>query len=184
MGFAELMLVALGLSMDAFAVSICKGLGLRRETLYKAGIVGLYFGAFQAGMPLLGYVLGVGFQTRIASYDHWIAFVLLAFIGIKMIREAGKEASCDISPIEFKGMLVLSVATSIDALAVGITFAFLGVPIVQACLLIGTTTFLLSVLGCGVGHLFGSRFQKQAEWGGGLILIGIGVKILVEHLLK
>lgn len=183
MSFIELFLIAVGLSMDAFAVSICKGLSMQKLTLRPALIIGVYFGGFQALMPLIGYLLGVRFQEAINSYDHWIAFILLAVIGGNMIKEAldDEEESCDAS-LAVRDMLILAVATSIDALAVGVTFAFLRVQIVPAIIFIGITTFLLSVAGVKVGTVFGSRYKSRAELTGGLILILIGLKILVEHL--
>ena len=181
MGFVELLLIAVGLSMDAFAVSVCKGLSLVELKPRHAALVGLYFGGFQALMPLLGWLLGYRFERVIESVDHWIAFALLAIIGLSMIREAGKseELSGDLG---VKSMLVLAVATSIDALAVGITFAFLSVQILPAAALIGVTTFLLSALGVYIGHGFGLKYKAKAELAGGVILIAIGLKILLEHL--
>ena len=183
MGGFELFTLALGLSMDAFAVAICKGLAMPKITVSKAAIVGLWFGGFQALMPLLGYLLGVQFKDKITALDHWIAFILLAFIGINMIREAlsKKEEQPDAS-LSFKNMVVLASATSIDALAVGVTFAFLNVQIVPAVSSIGIITFLLSVLGVKLGNVFGIRYKAKAELLGGLILILIGLKILLEHL--
>lgn len=183
MGFIELFLLAVGLSMDAFAVSVCKGLAMDRINLKKAGIVGLWFGGFQAGMPLLGYFLGYRFSDAIQSVDHWIAFVLLCLIGFNMIREARScdDESADAS-LGFKTMLVMAVATSIDALAVGITFAFLKVNILQAVLFIGVITFLLSAAGVKVGNVFGVKYKSRAEAAGGVILILLGTKILLEHL--
>lgn len=183
MSFLELFLIAVGLSMDAFAVSICKGLSMKKMNPAHAVIVGLYFGGFQALMPLLGYLLGAQFQNAIASFDHWIAFLLLAFIGINMIREAlnPESESCDAS-VAPKDMLVLAVATSIDALAVGVTFAFLQVQIVSAVSIIGITTFVLSIVGVKAGTVFGCRYKSKAELAGGIILLCIGLKILVEHL--
>ncbi len=183
MSLFELFLIAVGLSMDAFAVSVCKGLSMQTLNRRHAVIIGLYFGGFQALMPLAGYLLGVRFQNAITAYDHWIAFILLAVIGGNMIKEAlnPEEENCDDS-VAFRDMLVLAVATSIDALAVGVTFAFLGVHILPAVSFIGSVTFVLSVVGVKVGHVFGVRYKSKAEIAGGVILIGIGVKILVEHL--
>jgi putative Mn2+ efflux pump MntP len=178
MGIIELFLIAVGLSMDAFAVSVCKGLAMKKCTWTKAGIVGLYFGIFQAGMPLLGYALGVQFSHVITSIDHWIAFVLLGIIGLNMSEECGMEEDS----LKVKEMLVLAVATSIDALAVGITFAFLQVDIIPAVAFIGVTTFLLSVGGVKIGNVFGAKYKSKAELAGGLILILMGIKILLEHL--
>lgn len=185
MGLIELFLIAAGLSMDAFAVSVCKGLSMKKCTWTKAGIVGLYFGIFQAGMPLLGYALGVQFKDAITSVDHWIAFVLLGLIGGNMIREAlGGCDGCEEQDesLDFKTMTGLAVATSIDALAVGVTFAFLHVEIVPAVSFIGVITFLISVAGVKIGNVFGSKYQKKAEIAGGTILILLGLKILIEHL--
>ena len=185
--FFELFLIGVGLSMDAFAVSICKGLGMEKVNKKQAVIIGLYFGGFQGLMPLLGWFLGIRFQKYITSVDHWIAFVLLAFIGGKMILEAVRDkdveeiAKKDL-PLNHKEMFLLAIATSIDALAVGITFAFLGTPIVQAVLIIGCTTFVLSIFGVAVGNSFGTKYKKKAEIAGGIILILIGLKILLEHL--
>ena len=185
MGLIELFLIAVGLSMDAFAVSICKGLAMEKCTIKKAGIVGLYFGGFQALMPSIGYLLGVQFQDLITSIDHWIAFILLGIIGANMIKEA--VGSCDEceehdDSLDFKTMFGLAVATSIDALAVGITFAFLRVNIVPAVCFIGMTTFVISFAGVKIGNVVGTKYQKKAELAGGIILILIGVKILIEHL--
>lgn len=185
MGFVELFLIAVGLSMDAFAVSICKGLSMKKCTWRKAGIVGLYFGIFQAGMPLLGYLLGVQFKDVITSVDHWIAFLLLGCIGGNMIKEAlsgEEECVCCEEKLDVKTMLGLAVATSIDALAVGVTLAFLNVDIVPAVCFIGATTFFISVVGVKIGHVFGNRYERKAEILGGVILILIGIKILLEHL--
>lgn len=179
----SLFVIAVGLSMDAFAVSICKGLAMKKISLKKAAIVGLWFGGFQALMPLIGYILGSQFESYITAIDHWIAFALLSLIGISMIREAlGEEDECQDDSLSFKTMLVLAVATSIDALAVGITFAFLQVNIVSAVSFIGVITFLLSVVGVKVGNVFGIRYKSKAEFAGGLILIIMGIKILLEHL--
>lgn len=183
MSIGELFVIAVGLSMDAFAVSICKGLSFQKMRLHQALTVGLYFGGFQALMPALGYFLGTCFQEAITAYDHWIAFILLSVIGFNMIREAlnGEEESCDAS-IAVRDMLVLAIATSIDALAVGVTFAFLQVHILPAVSLIGMTTFVLSVIGVKVGTVFGCRYKSRAELTGGCILVLMGLKILTEHL--
>ena len=185
MSLLELFLLAVGLSMDAFAVSVCKGLSVDRIRPRHALICGAYFGVFQALMPTLGYLLGVRFQGLIERVDHWIAFVLLVLIGVNMLREAfGKEEAESVdASFGFKTMLMLAVATSIDALAVGVTFAFLQVRIVPAVCFIGATTFVISAVGVKIGNLFGLRWRKPAEIVGGVILIGIGIKILVEHLL-
>lgn len=182
MGLLELVLIAVGLAMDAFAVSVCKGLSMSKMEWKKAVIIGLYFGGFQALMPLIGYVLGVGFEDKIKSLDHWIAFILLVFIGINMIKEAfeTKEESND--KIDFKTMIILAIATSIDALAVGVTFAFLNVNIMLAISLIGIITFIISMIGVKIGNVFGDKYETKAELAGGFILIFLGVKILLEHL--
>ena len=183
MGFAELFILAVGLSMDAFAVSICKGLSIRALMPRHAVIVGVWFGAFQALMPLAGWLLGAAFADMIAAVDHWIAFVLLAIIGGNMIREAVGQDEEDCAPsLAPLAMLVLAVATSIDALAVGVTFAFLRVDIVPAVALIGTCTFLISAAGVKVGNVFGARYKSKAELFGGGVLVLIGLKILLEHL--
>lgn len=183
MSIIELLILALGLSMDAFAVSICKGLSVPKLRPKHCLICGIYFGGFQALMPLIGWALGIRFQSLITNIDHWIAFVLLAVIGANMIKESfSKEEECPDASFGFKTMLTLAIATSIDALAVGVTFAFLDVNIVPAVLLIGMTTFVCSAVGVKIGNVFGNRFQSKAEFLGGLVLIGIGLKILIEHL--
>lgn len=182
MGFVELLLIAVGLSMDAFAVSVCKGLSVRKVQLRHLLLAGLYFGGFQFLMPVLGWLLGVRFEHLIQSVDHWIAFGLLTVIGLSMIRESRSGAEELNDDFGFRTMLLLAVATSIDALAVGVTFAFLQVSILPAAGLIGVTTFLLSALGIRIGSVFGARFKSGAELAGGVILILIGVKILLEHL--
>ena len=184
----ELFLLGVGLSMDAFAVAVCKGLGMRKLNKKQALIIGLYFGGFQALMPFVGWLLGSQFQKYITSIDHWIAFILLGFIGGKMIIEAlhewNEEETVDVidAPIDHKNMLVLAVATSIDALAVGITFAFLNTPILEAITIIGITTLVISIAGVVVGNFFGSKYKSKAEFVGGLILVLLGLKILLEHL--
>ena len=186
--FVELFLLGVGLSMDAFAVSVCKGLGMRKLDKKQALIIGLYFGGFQALMPLIGWLLGSQFQQYITSIDHWIAFILLGFIGGKMmveaVREWNEEETVEVmdAPIDHKNMFVLAVATSIDALAVGITFAFLNTPIIEAITIIGITTMVLSIIGVIVGNFFGSRYKSKAEFIGCLILVLLGLKILLEHL--
>ena len=176
-------LIALALSMDAFAVAICKGLSVKRVGAKHILTAGVYFGGFQALMPLIGFVLGYKFERFIVSVDHWIAFVLLAVIGGNMIKEAlvGEDDEVNDS-FSFKTMLPLALATSIDALAVGISFAFLGVDIVTAALLIGVTTFVISGAGIVVGNIFGAKYKSKAELAGGIVLILIGLKILLEHL--
>ena len=183
MGLIELFLIAVGLSMDAFAVSVCKGLAMPKCTFKKAAIVGLWFGGFQALMPAIGYILGAQFQETIASIDHWIAFVLLALIGGNMIHEAldNDEEEADAS-LDVKTMFLLAVATSIDALAIGITFAFLKVNIIPAVCFIGIVTFIISFAGVKIGNVFGTRYKNKAEIVGGIILILLGLKILLEHL--
>ena len=183
MGLIELFLIAVGLSMDAFAVSVCKGLAMPKCTFKKAAIVGLWFGGFQALMPAIGYVLGAQFQETIASIDHWIAFVLLALIGGNMIHEAldNDEEEADAS-LDVKTMFLLAVATSIDALAIGITFAFLKVNIIPAVCFIAIVTFIISFAGVKIGNVFGARYKNKAEIVGGVILILLGLKILLEHL--
>lgn len=184
MRLSELFLIAVSLSMDAFAVSVCKGLSVGRPQLRHCLSCGIWFGLFQALMPLLGWLLGVRFQGLIVSVDHWVAFVLLGLIGFNMVRESrggeAEELDCSFSP---RAMLPLAVATSIDALAVGITFAFLQADILPAVIFIGVTTFALSFAGVRMGSVFGSRYRSRAELAGGLVLIGMGLKILLEHTL-
>ena len=182
MGFIELLLIAVGLSMDAFAVSVCKGLSVKKVGVKHAALAGLYFGGFQFLMPVIGYLLGFRFESVIESIDHWVAFVLLAFIGGNMIKESLGKAEELNDDFGVKTMLLMAIATSIDALAVGITFAFLEVQILPAAGLIGVTTFLLSFVGIYIGNAFGARYKSKAELAGGIILVVIGVKILLEHL--
>lgn len=182
MSFLDLFVIAVGLSMDAFAVSVCKGLSVRQLKFSHACTAGLYFGGFQFLMPLLGYALGVRFQQYITSIDHWIAFVLLALIGANMIKESRGEAEQLNDSFSFWTMLPLAVATSIDALAVGITFAFLVERIVPAVCLIGVITFLFSAAGVKLGNVFGTKYKSKAEFAGGVILILLGTKILLDHL--
>ncbi|MEA4911845.1 MAG: manganese efflux pump MntP family protein [Oscillospiraceae bacterium] len=185
MRFYELFMIAVALSMDAFAVSMCKGLAMQRLNYKNAAVISLYFGGFQALMPLLGYYLGARFERYIVNIDHYIAFALLAFLGARMIVEAlrdGDTCPCGGDMLDHRELLVLAVATSIDALAVGITFAFLGADILPAVSLIGAVTFLLSFAGVAIGNRFGARFKKKAEIAGGVVLILIGLKILLEHL--
>ena len=183
MSLFELFLVAVGLSMDAFAVAVCKGLAAGKVKAKHMLIPGIWFGAFQALMPLIGYFLGSRFEKYIVSVDHWIAFVLLAGIGVNMLREARKDEPGDEdASLALKVMLPLALATSIDALAVGITFGFLQVRILPAVCFIGAVTFLLSMAGVKIGSLFGERWRKGAQIAGGVILILLGVKILLEHL--
>ena len=209
MSLFELLLIAVGLSMDAFAVSICKGLSIKKMNWKNALICGIFFGSFQALMPLIGYFLGYGFRGIIQAYDHWIAFIVLAAIGISTIRgaladdeadaernggnaepensnheegTASKGSNLNSDRFDFMTMLPLAIATSIDALAVGVSFAFLKVNIWSSVLIIGITTFVLSAFGVKIGFSFGTRFKKKAELAGGIILILIGFKILMEHL--
>lgn len=182
MGIIELLAIAVGLSMDAFAVSICKGLSVKKISMKHMLIVGLYFGGFQALMPLLGYLLGSSFSSLVSSVDHWIAFGLLAIIGINMIRESrgpAEELDASFSP---KAMLPLAVATSIDALAVGVSFAFMKVHIFSSIAVIGITTLLLSAAGVKAGNLFGAKNKSISELAGGIVLIAIGLKILLQDL--
>lgn len=183
MGIWELFVLAVGLSMDALAVSICKGLSLGKIKVKHMCIAGIWFGGFQALMPLIGYFLGSLFADMITKYDHWIAFILLLFIGGNMIKEAvGDEEHVDAS-MDVKSMFILAVATSIDALAVGVTFAFLKVAIVPAVSFIGIVTFVCSAAGVKIGSIFGTKYSKKAEFFGGVVLILIGIKILVEGLI-
>ena len=188
MGIAELLLLAVGLSMDACAVSICKGLAMKKATLKEGAICGIWFGGFQALMPLIGFFLGSLFAEAIEAVDHWIAFILLGIIGINMLREAfEKRDGCgcehEEADLSVKTMFIMAVATSIDALAVGISLAMAGnVNIFAAIALIGVITFAMSCIGVKVGNIFGSRFEKKAQLAGGIILILLGLKILLEHL--
>ncbi len=184
MSFVELLLIAIGLSMDAFSVSICKGLTTKKFSWRMALVCGLWFGFFQALMPIIGYYLGAQFQEMIESYDHWIAFGLLFLIGANMIREViwGKEEDKENGALDFKTMLLLAIATSIDALAVGVSFACIRVKLWSSVIVIGLTTFAFSVLGVKIGNVFGSKYERSASIVGGIILILIGLKILLEHL--
>ena len=185
MNLFELIAIAVGLSMDAFAVSVCKGLALKKITVRHALTVGVWFGLFQALMPLIGYFLGAQFKELISAYDHWVAFVLLAVIGFNMIREAvfSKDQDAPDAALSFSAMLPLAVATSIDALAIGVTFAFLEVwgGIFLAVLLIGIITCSLSMAGVKIGSHFGDKYEKKAQILGGVILILLGIRILLEH---
>lgn len=184
----EFLLLGVGLAMDAFAVSICKGLAMRKVNKKQAVIIALFFGGFQAIMPVIGWLLCKGFQTYIEVFDHWIAFALLAFIGVKMIIETLREKEDDVvieemdPPLDMKEMLMLAIATSIDALAVGISLAALDRPIVESAAIIGVVTFVISIIGVYIGNFFGNRYKKRAEFTGGIILVLIGVKILCEHM--
>lgn len=185
MDLLSLFLIAVGLSMDAFAVSVCKGLATPKYKLKYSMICGAWFGGFQALMPTVGYLLGVNFRKYITAIDHWIAFVLLALIGFNMIREALKNDDEGADPsFTAKSMSLLAIATSIDALAIGITFAFLDVNIVAAVLFIGVCTFVISAAGVKIGSVFGTRFKSKAEIAGGAILIILGLRILIEHLMN
>ena len=179
----EILLIGIGLAMDAFAVSICKGLSMKKMNWKNAVIIALYFGVFQALMPLIGYFLGMTFESIVTTFDHWVAFALLTLIGGGMIKESfddEDEKKNDI--VDFKTMVVLAIATSIDALAVGITFAFFDVNIVLAVSIIGIITFIISVLGVKIGNRFGDKYQNKAQLMGGIILVLLGFKILLEHL--
>lgn len=185
MNFVELIIIAVGVSMDAFAVSICKGLSVRRLRPAHMLSAAVWFGGFQALMPLIGYYVGISFADYVANVDHWIAFVLLGLIGGKMIKEAcEKDEDCDYDPdFSFKTMLLLAVATSIDALAVGVSLAFLKADIWSSILTIGLMTGAFSAFGVKLGNVFGCRYKSKAEFAGGLILVAIGVKILLEHVM-
>ena len=183
MGIIELLLLSVGLGMDAFAISVCKGISMKKMDWKKAIIIGLYFGGFQALMPVIGYFLGSAFESLITNIDHWIAFILLGIIGGKMIKDffADESDNCN-DDVSFKTMFVLAVATSIDALAIGITFAFLKVNLILAVALIGVITFILAVIGTKIGNRFGDKYQNKAELVGGIILVLLGIKILLEYL--
>lgn len=183
MGVLEIVLISVGLAMDAFAVSVCKGLSMKKMSWKNAIIIGAYFGLFQGLMPVIGYFLGSTFESLVTKIDHWIAFVLLACIGGNMLKEAfSKETENCNDNVDFKTMIVLAIATSIDALAIGITFAFLKVNLLLAVVMIGIITFVLSVIGVKIGNKFGDKYEKKAEMAGGIILILMGIKILLEHL--
>ena len=182
----EVILIGIGLSMDAFAVAICKGLQMKKINYRFSAIIALFFGLFQAGMPLIGWLLGKQFQKYIVKIDHWIAFLLLAIIGVNMIRESREqeEEACQTSleKLDYKELFMLAIATSIDALAIGVTFAFLQVNILSSVALIGSITFLISFVGVSIGNVFGTKYKGKAELFGGIVLILIGTKILLEHL--
>ena len=184
MSIIEIALIGVGLAMDAFAVSICKGLAMRRMNYKKAIIIAAFFGVFQALMPALGYVLGTTFANKIAAIDHWIAFILLALIGANMIKEALSidDDECQDDSLRLGDLIMLSIATSIDALAVGITFAFFNVSLLLSVSMIGIITFIICVIGVKVGNVFGEKYKSKAELAGGLILIVMGAKILIDHL--
>ena len=187
--FIQTLLISIGLSMDAFAVSICKGLGMSKLNKKQMLIIALYFGGFQALMPYIGWAIGARFSSYVSQYAHWIAFILLAIIGGKMIHEALTESEdCEDDGIKdkklsHKELLLLAIATSIDALAVGISFAFLNVPIIPSIIIIGLTTFAISLVGVIIGNIFGSKYKNKAEFVGGLILVIIGLKIVLEQYL-
>lgn len=190
--FIQTLLIGIGLSMDAFAVSICKGLGMSKLNKKQMFIIALYFGGFQALMPYIGWAVGARFSSYVSQYAHWIAFILLAIIGGKMMHEALTESEeceeCEDGgekdkKISHKELLLLAIATSIDALAVGISFAFLNVPIIPSIIIIGLTTFIISLAGVVIGNIFGSKYKNKAEFVGGLILVAIGLKIILEQYL-
>lgn len=182
----EIFLIGVGLAMDAFAVSICKGLTMKKVHKKDVFVIALFFGGFQAFMPLLGWLLGKKFEVYITSVDHWIAFVLLGIIGGKMLidsfHDGDDKEGCEEFRLNLKELLILAIATSIDALAIGITFAFLSYPIGESVAIIGCTTFIISAIGVYIGYFFGSKYEHHAEMVGGVILIAIGLKILLEHL--
>ena len=184
MGLLEIMLIAVGLSMDAFAVSITLGLSVKKPTIKEMLIPGVYFGFFQMLMPFIGYVAGMHFAVKIQNADHWVAFVLLGLIGGKMIKESfsKNEEKANDHPYQFIKMLLLAIATSIDALAVGVTFAFFEANIYKSIVIIGLTTFIISIGGVKIGNIFGVKFKSKAEFLGGAILVILGIKILIEHL--
>lgn len=184
MSVIEIAIIGIGLAMDAFAVSICKGLAMKKMSYQKAIIIALFFGGFQALMPAIGYVLGTTFASKIAAIDHWIAFILLGLIGVNMIKEAlGKEDDeCLDDALHFGDLIMLSIATSVDVLAVGITFAFFNVSIVLSTSIIGFITFIICIIGVKVGNVFGEKYKSKAELTGGILLIIMGCKILLDHL--
>ena len=183
MDLTELILLSIGLGMDAFAVSICKGISMKKMNWKKAFIIGLYFGGFQALMPIIGYFLGTSLESIITNIDHWIAFALLGIIGGKMVKDSfGSENESYTDDVGFKTMLILAIATSIDALAVGITFAFFNVNLILAISLIGIITLILSILGTKIGNRFGNKYESKAELVGGIILIFLGIKILLNQI--
>lgn len=182
MGITEIILIGIGLAMDAFAVSICKGLSMKKINWKKTIIIAIYFGAFQAIMPSLGYCFGTTCQTFVNKLDHWVAFILLTIIGANMIKESfSKESENFNDKIDFKTMSILALATSIDALTVGISFAFLKINLLLAVSIIGVVTFAISIIGVKIGNKFGKKYENKAEFAGGLILIFIGIKMLIEH---
>lgn len=183
MSFLEVFIIGIGLAMDAFAVSVCKGLAMKKIKIKNMLKIGLYFGFFQAMMPVIGYFMGIQFQGKVERFDHWIAFVLLGIIGLNMIREVlANDEEIQNDNLSFKEMIILAIATSIDALTIGITFAFLEINIWISVAIIGIVTFILSVIGVKIGNVFGARYEKISKVIGGIILITMGVKILLEHL--
>lgn len=183
MKFTEIALISIGLAMDAFAVATCKGLAMKKMNWKKAIIIAIYFGVFQSIMPVLGYCLGTNFQEKIINIDHWIAFILLGAIGINMIKEACSNNNDNKNDnVDFKTMIILAIATSIDALAIGVTFAFFKCNIYTSTSCIGVITFILSLIGVKIGNIFGCQYEKKAQILGGVILILLGLKILLEHL--
>lgn len=183
MNFIEILFIGIGLAMDAVAVAVCKGMVLKKLTIKKVIIIALYFGTFQALMPIIGFSLGITFSKLVSKIDHWIAFFLLISIGINMIIEAfSKDTESANDKLDCKTMLILAIATSIDALTIGITFAFFNTNIVEASIIIGIITFILSALGVKIGHKFGNKLKEKTEFIGGIILILIGVRILIEHM--
>ena len=184
MSFIEVFLIGVGLAMDAFAVSICKGLSIKKTSYKKVITIALYFSIFQALMPLIGYLIGSTFESLITTIDHWLAFILLNIIGINMIKESKTENSETINDkVDFKTMFLLAIATSIDALTIGITFAFLKTNIFNNILTIGITTFIITSIGVLIGKKFGSKYEKKSQILGGLILIFMGIKILIDHII-
>ena len=183
MGLLEIFLIGVGLAMDAFAVAICKGLSMKKMNWKGAMIIALYFGVFQAFMPVIGYFLGSTFEGFVTNIDHWVAFALLSLIGGNMIKEAfDNEYEAKNDKYDFKTMVVLAIATSIDALAIGITFAFFEINLLLSIFIIGIITFIISIIGVKIGNKFGDKYENKAEFAGGLILILLGIKILLEHL--
>lgn len=183
MNILEIFFIGIGLAMDAFSVSVCKGLSMKKLDIRKALIISIYFGVFQGVMPLIGYFLGSTFEDLISEIDHWIAFALLEFIGINMIKEAFKDESKNANDrVDFRTMLILAIATSIDALTIGVTFAFFNVNILLASFIISIVTFALSLTGVRIGNKFGNKYESKAEIMGGIILAFMGLKILIEHL--
>lgn len=181
MSFVEILLIGISLAMDAFAVSIVKGLSFKKVSIFEALKISLYFGFFQAIMPLFGYLLGIGFSEFVSRIDHWIAFVALGIIGFNMIKESSEDVEAN-SDTSFKTMILLSIATSIDALVIGVTFSFLKVNIIRASTIIGLTTCIICIIGVLIGHIVGKKFGARANLFGGIVLILIGLKTLLEHL--